>query len=157
MLNAPWTPLSEQQNEKRPRDVWPRPNTSQGIGCRVSCRKSGTRKFIHVHHCLLNCMCGWLFFGSIASTTAFCWKSCLLSAYRARRWWCSIAMVMSDDAIELVLQKWAWAKGEEAAMKLSYVKWCQVLCRKCWYMGVLSMMFCWPLAKFKVYSIFLVF
>ncbi|CAL1172091.1 unnamed protein product [Cladocopium goreaui] len=26
-------------------------------------------------------------------------------------------MVMSDDAIELVLQKWAWAKGEEAAMK----------------------------------------
>jgi hypothetical protein len=31
-------------------------------------------------------------------------------------------MVMSDDAIELVLQKWAWAKGEEAAMKLSYVK-----------------------------------
>lgn len=30
-------------------------------------------------------------------------------------------MVMSDDAIELVLQKWAWAKGEEAAMKLVVV------------------------------------
>ena len=27
------------------------------------------------------------------------------------------AMVMSDDAIEVILQKWAWAKGEEAAMK----------------------------------------
>lgn len=24
---------------------------------------------------------------------------------------------MSDDALDLVLQKWAWAKGEEAAMK----------------------------------------
>lgn len=27
------------------------------------------------------------------------------------------AMVMSDDAIEVILQKWAWAKGEEAAMR----------------------------------------
>lgn len=27
-------------------------------------------------------------------------------------------MVMSDAALDLVLQKWAWAKGEEAAMKL---------------------------------------
>ncbi|CAJ1331842.1 unnamed protein product [Effrenium voratum] len=26
-------------------------------------------------------------------------------------------MPMSDDALDLVLQKWAWAKGEEAAMK----------------------------------------
>ena len=26
-------------------------------------------------------------------------------------------MVMSDDAIEVILQKWAWAKGEEAAMR----------------------------------------
>ncbi|CAE7666911.1 unnamed protein product [Symbiodinium sp. CCMP2592] len=26
-------------------------------------------------------------------------------------------MGISDDALDLVLQKWAWAKGEEAAMK----------------------------------------
>eukprot|EP00438_Fugacium_kawagutii_P002605 Skav201656 [mRNA] locus=scaffold641:93007:94992:+ [translate_table: standard] len=28
-------------------------------------------------------------------------------------------MPMSDPAIELVLQKWAWAKGEQAAMRLA--------------------------------------
>ena len=82
--------------------------------------------FVKIYECSFNFICGCLsdpllpphrrlklFAGSLVSS---------LTDYRARRWCCLVAMVMSDDAIELVLQKWAWAKGEEAAMKLSYVK-----------------------------------